>query len=170
MEWEALQNQNTEFRLRFWLRSRAYKWNDVICSRLTESNSGQEQACEDTWRPCQVFSETQLQIGLWEMLFMSNEKGFQGNLGLRNPPTTHARNWVSVRESGCEEQNSGGVNGDQHDSSPSTQQLGKGKTWSGTCWNSGHEKALNRNLSWYYLLSILKPNPKAICNWFTAFL
>lgn len=74
MEWEALQNQHTEFRLWFWLKSHAYKWNDVICSRITESSSGEEQACGDTWHPCQVFSETELQIGLWEMLFKSKEK------------------------------------------------------------------------------------------------
>lgn len=32
-----------------------------------------------------------------------------------------------MRKSGCEEQNSGGVNGEQRDSSPSSQQPGKGK-------------------------------------------
>lgn len=74
MEWEALQNQHTEFRLGFWLRSRAYKWSDVICSRLTESGSGQEKPVEIMWHPCPGFSETELQIDLWEMLFMSKEK------------------------------------------------------------------------------------------------
>lgn len=81
-------------------------------------------------------------------------KCFQGNLGLRNPPTAHARHWISVRKAGCEE-TSGDVNGEWHDSSSSTQQLGKGKTWSGTCCTSGHEKVMNAKLNWNYLLSFV---------------
>lgn len=53
--------------------SLACKWNDVICSTLPETSLGQEQACGDTWHPCQVFSDSELRIGLWKMLFMSNE-------------------------------------------------------------------------------------------------
>lgn len=51
------------------------KWR---CSRLQEKKSlGQEQGCGDTWHPCQVFLESVLQIGLWKILFMSDENALR---------------------------------------------------------------------------------------------